>query len=127
MRYLMVLCVIGLSLSSLGLFENIRRYVLADHGQEIATFLESHHAADPFEGRVQEFVADEKVANMIRAALQNRREEKQHLAGTLVEITSVLKERALFDGAIWAVQLAILAIVLSRLSEARRGKWPLDR
>jgi hypothetical protein len=126
MRYLMVLCMIGLSLSFLGLLEQIRRYGLAEHGQEIATFLESHHSADPFEGRVQEFVADQKVANLIRVVLQTSREEKQHLAGTVVATASGLKERALFDGAIWAVPSVILAIVFSRLSEARRGRRPLD-
>ena len=47
MRYLMVLCLIGLTLTSFGLFEQVRRYVLAGHGQEIAAILESH-AEDPF-------------------------------------------------------------------------------
>jgi len=125
MRYVLVLCWIGLLLSTFTLFEQGRRYILSDHGQVVATILK-HHAGDPLEGRIHEFVSDEKVANLIRTALQSNREEKESLANSIVEIHSSLKDRALFDGAIWAVQVVILAIVVSRLDEARRGRRPLD-
>jgi hypothetical protein len=78
------------------------------------------------EVRIHEFVADEKVANLIRTVLQSNGEQKAVLAGSIVEIHSSLKDRALFDGAMWAVQVVILAIVVSRLNEARRGRRPLD-
>ena len=125
MRYLLVLSWIGLLLSTFTLFEQGRRYILSDHGLDVATTLKSQ-AADPMEGRIPEFVEDEKVANLIRTVLQSNGEQKAVLAESLVEIHSSLKDRALFDGAMWAVQVVILAIVLSRLNESRRDRRPLD-
>ena len=125
MRYVLVLCWIGLLLSTFTLFEQGRRYLLSDHGQDVATIL-TLHASDPLEGRIHEFVSDEKVANLIRTVLHSNSEVKESLANSIVEIHSSLKDRALFDGAIWAVQVVILSIVVSRLNEARRGRRPLD-
>lgn len=125
MRYLLVLSLIGRLLSTFTLFEQGRRYIVSDHGRDVATILKSQ-ATDPMEGRIHEFVAEEKVANLIRTVLQSNGEQKAVLAGSIVEIHSSLKDRALFDGAMWAVQVVILAIVVSRLNEARRGSRPLD-
>ena len=94
-------------------------------GQEIAAILESH-AEDPFERRVREFVSDEKVATLVRGVLQTNREESQQLARTVGVIHSSLQDRALFDGALWAAQAAIFAIVLLRLNDAQSGKRPFD-
>ena len=49
------------------------------------------------------------------------------MAGAVVAIHSSLKDRALFDGALWAVQVVVLAIVFLRLNDAQRSKRPFDR
>lgn len=49
MRYLLEHCWIGLLLSTLPVFEQGRRYVLSDRGQDVAT-ARKNHAADPLEG-----------------------------------------------------------------------------
>lgn len=124
MRYLLVLSMIGAWLSGVCVSEQARRYVLADHALEAVRVLESF-VADPLEGRVQEFVADPKVAKLIETTLQANTEEKRSLFSMTRETYEALKDRALFDGAIWAVQLVILALVASRLNDARRGRRPL--
>jgi hypothetical protein len=48
MQYLPVLCWIGRLLSTFAVFEQGRRYILSDHGQDIVTILKNH-AADSLE------------------------------------------------------------------------------
>jgi hypothetical protein len=124
MRFLLCLCAIGLFTSSLGLFEQLGRYFHAQVSEEIATGLYAV-IEDPTERRLRDWIPDEKSAEFAKSVLAHNREISQQMIGMTSKIGSDLQDRALWDAALWGIQVLVLAIVFARLNAVRRGKRSL--
>ena len=124
MRFLLSLCAIGLFISLLGLFEQLGRYFHAQAVEEMAAGLYSV-VDDPTERRLRDWIPDEKSAEFAKQTLKHNREISQQMIGITSKFASNLQERALWDAALWCVQMLVLAIVFARLNVVRRGKRAL--
>jgi len=124
MRFLLVLCAIGIFVSWVGLIEQIGRYFQAGAAGEIASGLQIV-IEDPTERRLRDFIPDEKAVTFAKNVLGHNRDISQQMVGTVTRIASDLRGRALWDAGLWGIQMLVLAVVFARLNAVRRGKREL--
>lgn len=121
MRFLLTLCAIGILSSWFGLYAQIAYYFHAEAVKEAGktyTLITN----DPAERTLSRYIPDEKSAAFAKSAFAQHREAGQQIGETVSGLGAKLKERALWDAGLWALQIIVLTIVFARLDAVRRGR-----